>query len=217
MKPTGFILLLLAFFNQAFAQETVALQPKKLQQLYLSFGLGGAITQARHTTGGGANSVLMLTATFRNDQLFRAGLLGFVSADDQPASRQWKADRHQINLVPNHAVASQFVAFGKRKSFSGGCQVQALVGLSYNVYSEPADVFQTYADLGFFGRYAVLDYTLKQHRKPGLLLNVEGMVLPLRFAGLTLGGYYHYIPKISNGGFTLSLNLGRIRTKEIAL
>ncbi|MBK0402199.1 hypothetical protein I5M27_04340 [Adhaeribacter sp. BT258] len=215
LRPLALLLLSLLSFSAKSQTETVMKQERKLQQLYLSLGVGGSFINSTNMASTGANASLHLTAALPKNKLVRGGLFSSSFADTQPASQKWKEDNHRINMVPEHFIGSYFLTAGKRKQFDKFLQFQAFAGLSYTKYEEPISVHQRTADFGFFGTYQVLGYEVKTHHKPGIILQAEAMFLPLRFAGLTLGGYYHFVPKISNGGFTISLNLGRIRIKEI--
>jgi hypothetical protein len=189
-------------------------QPKKLQQLYLGLGIGGAFTNAVNMHPLGLNTSILLTATFKNNKIVRAGLLYSTFKDTQTASEKWEEDKHLINMVPFHTLQSFYVAVGKRIVIEKSLQFNFFPGISFTNYEEPINVTQRTAEFGFVGAFQVLDYEVKIHEKPGIILQAEAMVLPFRFAGLTLGGYYHFVPKNSNCGFNLSLNLGRIRPRE---
>jgi hypothetical protein len=215
LSKLAFLPFLLLGFTAKAQTETVGSSPKKLRQLYFSMGLGGSFTNARHMETSGANSTLSLTAALPKNYLIRAGILVAGFMDNQPASQKWKADNHRINMVPMHRANTYFLAVGKSYVIEKMLQFQVMAGPGYTTYEEPINITQRTAELGFLGSYAVLDSDLKIHQKPGLLLQAEAMFLPARFAGITVGGYYHFVPKISEGGITLSLNLGRIRTKEI--
>ena len=210
MKRISLLLGLLVAFNQAFAQETVADRPRKLKQLYLSMGIGGSFTNGNHMNSSGGNSALHITAALPKNNLLRAGIIGVAFPDTQPASEKWKKDNHRLNMVPMHHLGTYFLAVGKQYSIEKLLQFQILAGPGYTIFEEPINVHQETLDL-VVAAYPVLDCDFKVHKKPGILFQAEAMVLPTRFAGITVGSYYHFVPKISNGGLTVSLNLGLLK------
>ena len=194
--------------------ETVAPKAKILQQLYLSVGTGPAVigNEDRHPFGG--NFEVNLTKSICTDYLFRVGFKrnAFVGTFDPETSVLSYLDLGYNNyFIPSTHINSGQLLVGKRKLVNQFIQLQAFGGLSFNQISKP-DRYPTWAIETF---PAIWEYRLEQAYKPGAVIQAEAMFMPTRFAGLTLGGYYHYVPEISNGGLTLSLNLGKLRSKEI--
>ena len=218
MKMLGklsFLILLLLSFSSKAQTAKVASEPKKLQQFYISLGKGIAFTTSDIVTTSGSHANLLVTATYPSNKIFRAGFSISDFEDNQPATKAFKEDYPDRSSSPHHSLVTPYIAFGKRKLLSKFFQVQALAGVSFTWHHGAEHVYRYVANSGDAGEYEVLDYQMTNRFAPGIVLQAEVMALPLRFAGFTFGGYYNLIPKISHAGLTLSLNLGKIRKKEI--
>ena len=215
MSKLSFLpLLLLGFVTQA-QTERVGSEPKKLPQLYFSFGQGIAFSTSDLVTSTGTDAKLNITTTYPSNNIFRAGFSISSFEDDQPATKAFKADYPNRNSSPYHTLVTPYLAFGKRKLINRFFQVHVMGGLSFSWHHGAENVFRYTILNGIAGYKENLDYEMTDRFVPGLVIQAEAMALPLRFAGLSLGGYYNFIPKISHAGLTFSLNLGRIRSKEI--
>ena len=203
------LFLIVSFIGNA--QETLAPKQKKLQQLYIGFGWGGAYTNAKNLDNSYEIFSTNLTASFRNNLTYRLGYFhGYFQDNLQSVPN---GDKYSYR-APFHDVSTTYVVFGKTKPISKYLQLKALAGLAYTRYHERYNfILSDYSDK-LFGSGTAIDYETKKHNKAGIFLQAETMLLPSRAFGLTLGTYYHFVPKISNGGFTVNLNLGRIRVKE---
>ncbi|KAA9338871.1 hypothetical protein [Adhaeribacter soli] len=199
-------LLFLGASISAIAQsETVASRPKKLQQLYLSIGGGPAFTLNKEARTRGIAFTSDISLALRQQRIFRLGfqISGFTSKDAP------KPDLILDNTGFDHSLVSPSVSIGKRKKINEKLQIQGLAGASLNLHSYLPYISEEAAAAG---TEACIPAFLV---KPGLILRAEAMALPVRFAGLTIGAFYHYVPGISNGGVTLSLNFGLIKRKEL--
>jgi hypothetical protein len=213
MKKLSVVLLaLLLGANSLKAQtETVATTPKKLQQLYISAGFGPNTTSNNRYNGFGETLNASITTTLNSNRVFRlgyihAGLTGFLAGNGYFTYLKGGLDR---TIYPCHKLNSVYFSAGKRKKINSMLQVQAFGGLSFNQFTRPTDSWYEAMDAG---AYISTRFTMESHKLPGVIVQGEAMFLPTQFAGLTLGAYYQYVPGISNGGLTLSLNLGRLRS-----
>lgn len=201
--------LFLGFASEA-QTETVAPTLKKLQQLYLSVGTGPAITNNENTHPFGGTYLVNFTGIIRSGTMFRLNLQNtrFIhSRETEPGAFTYLgANGYHSSFQNNQVQTSIALEVGKCKKLNNLMQFQALGGVSFNKISN-LYFLRLFSESG--SDMANVEYL------PGLLLQAEAIFLPTQFAGLTLGTYYHYVPENSNGGLTLSLNIGRLRTKEI--
>lgn len=208
------VLLSLFICSEALAQETVVSEPKKLKQLYIGLGSGFGFTSAKYLNNADYVASANLTAAFHNNLVARISYLTV----DFPDKLHGIPNGEELKYKgPNHLLSTLILSIGKKKTISKNFQVQTFASLSYTNYKEPSNItilpFSNYSNGQHISGNLVVFQTAVHH-KPGIILQAEAMFLPLHFAGITLGGFYHFVPEISNGGITLSLNLGRIRLKE---
>jgi hypothetical protein len=185
------------------AQETVAPNAKKLQQLYLSVGTGPAFTLNKEARTRGISFTSDISWAIGQERLYRLGLQvsGFASKNSP------KPDLILDNTGFEHSVFSPNFSIGKRKKINEKFQIQGLAGASLNLHSYLPYISAEAAAAGAEACIPTLSV------KPGIILRAEAMALPVRFAGLTFAAFYHLMPGISNGGFTASLNLGLLKGK----
>ncbi len=211
------ILLLILLTGYSGQTQTIADPPSwQLEQLYLSFGPGGSFLKNPEIAPVGQNFSTHVSAAFANNLIFRTGVLVMGAYDAHTLIRNpsYKKKYPLFRVIDNteyHKLVSPFLAVGKRKPLTNIIQLQGSAGLSYSQYTG----IKNYSSQGPVVYYFYSEEKIRY--KPGLLFQAEAMIAPTRFAGFTIGGYYHYVPEISNGGFTLNFNLGKIRTKEIPI
>jgi hypothetical protein len=206
------IFLMGSFISKA--QEKPEIQPKKLQQFYVGFGSGGAYTNAKNLDNSYEIFSTNLTATFRNNYTYRLGYFHSYFQDNL----QSVPDGEKFSyMAPYHDVSTTYFVLGKTKPISKYINFKALAGLAYTRYHERYNItLRNYSGDIFFMPVSgtAIDYETKKHNKTGIFIQTEFMLLVSRAFGITTGAYYHFVPNISNGGFLINLNLGRIRTKE---
>lgn len=210
MKTCNLVFLIGFTFYPVLAQETVTPASKKLQQLYLSLGAGPALNGKNDLHPHGSNFDFNFTATLSSDYLFRLGFKrnAFVGTfDPEPKLFGFLELNEYSYFIPSTHINSIQFAAGKRKIVNKFIQAQALTGLSFNQISQP-DQYPTFA---LERSPAIWEYHLVRSNQPGAFAQAEIMFLPSRYAGLTLGAYGHYSSAFSNGGLTLSLNLGLLK------
>jgi hypothetical protein len=205
LKTPALVLLLALSSFRGIAQETVAPKPKKLQQLYFSYGRTLAFTNSRNLHSYGDGVDLKFTAGFQQNWNGRLGALLTGFRDDLSRTPNLQFIGGEI---PSHLIITPYAAIGKSTSHSKIFQLKGMIGSGFTIYQEPTILGRTQT-----GNMIEVNASLETYYQFSLLFQAEAMVVPLRFAGLTLGGYYHFVPHISNGGFSLSLNLGRVRPK----
>ncbi len=200
-------LLPIGFLAQA-QTKTVAPAPKKLQQLYLSTGTGPAIISDNYYRPHGGSFNISASAGFRSGLILTAGLkhADFVESFSQaPKGIYSYLDQFSYHATYFKAknVKSYYLSIGKRRNINELIQIQATGGISYNAITALPPVGPD------FPRELICDLVF--YNKAGALFQAGAMLIPTRFAGLTLGGYYHYIPGNSNFGINLNLNLGLLK------
>ena len=189
--------------------ETVTSAPKMHPQLYLSVGTGPALTTNKDSHPWGGTYVLNITGACGSGSVYRLNVQHseFFSEHDPKTGpfTYLGSNSYYSPYFTARDNTSISLAYGRQKKLNNFVQLQVLGGIGFNKISE-----LHYYSIGFDRTPSTPEVTYL----PGILLQAEAMFLPTCFAGLTLGGYYHYVPEISNGGLTLSLNLGLLRRKE---
>lgn len=211
MKKTLLLLLACVPGLSAKAQtKTVAPKPQKLQQLYVSVGTGPAFTSDNYYRSHGGGFDYSIGAGFRSDLMLKLGIknTGFVENFSQSPKGLF-AYLNQFSYHTTYFEArtlnSYYAIIGKRRKLCDHMQLQAFAGISYNTISGLPQVGPD------FPRELICDLTYA--KSAGAIAQAELMLLPSRFAGLTVGTFFNYVPEYSHGGLTLSLNLGKLRPK----
>ena len=203
MKKTVLLFILSLSLSSAFAQtETVAKQEKKLQQLYLSAGIGPAFTLNSEARTRGISLMTNTTWALSSNRLYRFGfnITGFAN-ENAP-----KPDLILDNVGPDFTIISPNFSVGKRKALSKNLQLMGLVGGSVNLLSRSGYISPEQAAAG-----AEASCIPELYVRPGILMQAEALTMPSRFCGFSLAMYYHLMPKISSFGVNLGVNLGLLK------
>jgi hypothetical protein len=205
MRKIFFLTLFgLGFLKTQAQTETVATPPKKLQQLYISAGLGPAVTLNQQAKTRGIDFSTNITWALGEEKLYRFGfnVTGFADKDAP------KPDLILDNVGTDFNIFSPSFSVGRRLPMRKKIQLQGFVGPSLNLLSEFDYISPEDAAAGMESCLPNL------YVRPGILLQAEAMIFPTRIAAFTVGTYLHLMPRIPNGGLTLSLNLGKMRMKD---
>ena len=199
------LLFLTASISAKAQTETVGFKPKNLEQLYLSVGGGPAFTLNKEARTRGIGFTSDISLAIRQQHVFRLGfqISGFTSKDAP------KPDLLLNNTGFEHSIFSSTFSVGRRKKLNEHFQIQGLAGASLNLHSYFPYISPEAAAAGT--EACILAFLVR----PGIILRAEAMALPTRFAGLTFGTFYHFMPGISNTGITMSLNFGLLKRKEL--
>ena len=192
------------------AQESVAPNAKKLQQLYLSVGTGPAVSTNTDSNPFGGTYLLNFTSAFSFNSAVRLNFQhsGFTNTyDPAPGIFSYLNENdYQGTYFPANESFSISLLYGKKKQLNKLVQLQALGGLGFNIISK--------LEVSSNGLYLERGSCIPDvFYLPGALLQAEVMFLPSKFAGLTAGAYVNLTPKLPSTGINLSLNLGLLKSK----
>ena len=202
-------LLFLGFAAQA-QTETLASEPKKLQQLYMSVGTGPAVTTQKHSNPFGGAVMLNFTGAFGPSNIYRlhiqhSGFTGWLSTEPGPFD-YLTMESYNSNFSPENDNTTVSILFGRKQKVNNLIQIQGFAGLGTNFIStyevENREIIEGMRCGTQYSHYYV---------RPGVMLQAEAMFLPSKFAGLTLGAYTNIAPKLTSAGLNLNLNLGKLK------
>ena len=196
--------LLISFLTNA-QTETVAPKAKKLQQLYLSVGVGPAFTLNSEARTRGISLMTNTTWVLSSERVYRLGfnISGFANKNAP------KPDLILDNVGTDFNIISPNFSIGKRKAISKNLQLMGLAGGSVNLLSRSGYISPEQAAAG-----AEASCIPELYVRPGILMQAEALTTPSKFCGFSFALYYHLMPKISSFGVNLSLNLGKMGGKE---